>query len=156
MKAPMDKRTALSAANGLNLENRLFFQARNLAIEALLLRLETTLLRQGFDAHCEWSESSFGGPLLYIRMHNPKKDGGWQYGQCTATLARETICCPSTLSPCYYSLKSFSAEEYWGRKQPKLLLDFRHAVDELHKSGYLAAEIDKVNFPFDYKGRSVF
>ena len=48
----IDKRTALHGEDP-DLRNRLFFAARNLAIEALLLRLENRLLREGFSVRCE-------------------------------------------------------------------------------------------------------
>lgn len=53
-----------------DLRRRLFFSARNLAIETVLLRLENLLLREGFPAKCEWSESSFGGPTVSVMMMN--------------------------------------------------------------------------------------
>ena len=50
------------------LRNRLFFAARNLAIEALLLRLENRLLREGFPVRCEWNETSFGSPSIVLQL----------------------------------------------------------------------------------------
>jgi hypothetical protein len=151
---PKDKRTVFTE-RGLKLENPLFFQARNLAIEAMLLRLENRLLRQHFVAECLWSESSFRAPLIEIRLRNSGK-GAWEYGKCTLIVNRDKIQAPVSLSPCYYSLASVETTEYWSGKQPKQLLDFRAAVAELAGSGYLAAEIEKLNYPFDYQPLSTF
>lgn len=154
-----NKKDQLAAlkGSGSDLENRLFFAARNLAIEALALRLENHLLRKGFPTQCGWSESSFGAPTIYVRMLNPKPTpDGWEYGQCTLRLTRERIGGPSGLSQLYYSLASIETSEYWRGRQPAQLLAFRAEVQALHDSGHLAAEVDKVNYPFDYTSHSSF
>ena len=151
----MDKRQSLTLHKGPDLESRLFFSSRNLAIEAMLLRIENSLLRQGFDAQCLWSESSFNAPVIYIRMMNPSKNANWEYGQCAAWLSRDTIKGPSHLSTCFYSLKEFTKFEGEGRES-KLLQSFRDAVESLHLSGHLASEIAKVNYPFEYPTFSSF
>ena len=153
--SPSDKRNALASGLPDKLLNRLFFQARNLAIEAMLLRLDNLLLRKGFNARCEWHESSFGGPVLLLKMFNPKP-GQWEYGSCRAFLKREHINAPDEMSPSFYSVASVKTAEYWPRKQPQQLLDFRSAVAALAETGELAREVEKVNFPFDYQRLSVF
>lgn len=154
-KIKMDKPYALNLYKGHDLESRLFFSSRNLAIEAMLLRLETNLLRQGFDAQCFWNESSFQSPTVMVRMMNPNKKANWEYGQCTAWVSRETIASPSHLSSCFYVLKDFSKYEE-DRRESKLLLSFRDAVERLYLSGHLATEIAKVNYPFEYPFLSSF
>lgn len=140
-----------------DLAHRLFYQARNLAIEAMLLRITDRLLRQGFNARCEWSESSFGAPNVYVRMYNLKpQPGRWEYGTCTLTLNRERILAPEHASHCFYSLKDVITTEYWGAKQPKQLLEFRSTVQALADEGYFAEEIAKVNYPFDSERYSVY
>jgi hypothetical protein len=37
-----------------------------------------------------------------------------------------------------------------------LLVDFRQAVENLAHTGHLAAEIEKLNYPFDYQQFSSF
>jgi hypothetical protein len=140
---------------GAGIQNPLFFQARNLAIEAMLLRLELRLLRQSFDAECLWQESSFRPPIVEMRMRNSGK-GAWQYGKCTLIVEREKVEAPAALSPCFYSLQSVQTEEYWTGRQPKQLLNFRAAVADLAASGYFKDEIEKLNYPFNYESLSAF
>ncbi|MNR71294.1 hypothetical protein D3C71_19090 [compost metagenome] len=136
--------------------NRLFFQARNLAIEAMLLRLENKLLRAGYPAECEWKESSFGPPTIELRMRNTGR-GEWEYGTCALRLRRERLTgVPEFVSDCFYELDSLQASEYWGGRQPAKLLDFRQAVQDLYDTGELATEVAKVNYPFEYEPHSGF
>jgi hypothetical protein len=151
----VDKKQALTLHTGQDFENRLFFAARNLAIESLLLRLELNLVRQGFDAKCVWREGSFGGPHLELRMMNPNKNQKWDYAQCRAVVSRETIAGPRHLSQCFYALERFDKYSGEGRESKKLLA-FREAVDALYQSGDLAAEIAKVNYPFEHEFLSSF
>src|SRR5690606_40794458 len=99
--------------------NRLFYQARNLAIEAMLLRLETRLLRAGFPAQCVWSESSRSSPVIEIRMFNTKRASAdsWEFGQCRVVLNREAVQAPEFLSPCVYSLRQVRSEEHTSELQ---------------------------------------
>ena len=150
-----DKKEAFSRGIPEGFVNRLFFQARNLAIESMMLRIETILLRQGFNVRCVWNESSFSAPTIGIRMYNPKP-GAWEYGACTIHLIRERISAPDEVSNLFYALKSVQTTEYWPRKQPQQLLDFRAAVAALESQGHFAAEIAKVNYPFDYARHSSF
>jgi hypothetical protein len=135
--------------------HRLFYQARNLAIEAMLLRLDNSLLRKGFNVQSEWQESSFGAPTVEIRMYNPKA-GAWKYGTSKLHLKRERIDAPNDASALYYSLESVQSTEYWPRKQPQQLLDFRAAIDVLEAEGYFQHEIEKLNYPFDAGSHSIF
>lgn len=150
-----DKKLALTLHTGQDLENRLFGAARNLAIESMLLRLERHLVRQGFDARCVWRESSFRAPTLELRMMNPGKNQNSEYAMCLAWLSRDTIAGPSHLSRCFYALERFDKFVGEGRESKKLLA-FRDEVDVLYQSGHLAAEIAKVNYPFEYESFSSF
>lgn len=155
-----DKKMLLAAAQvgSPELANRLFYAARNLAIEAMLLRLEVLLLREGYPVRCRWQESSFHAPTVSFDTlkAKPSEDGDEVQGSCTLQLNRETVKAPGPLSACYYSVKCFSASEYYPRKQPAKLLAFRARLTELFESGRLAAEIATVNFPFDYESLSAF
>lgn len=150
----LDKRQAFEQPVP-DLVHRLFYQARNLAIEAMLLRLSDALLRQGFNVRCVWSETSYGGPTVEVRLYNPKP-GSWSYGTCRLHLNRERIAAPDEVSFCFYSLKDVATGEHWGARQPKVLLDFRAAVQAMGDSGHLAREILTVNYPFDYESHSPF
>lgn len=156
--ADLDKRDAF-ARPVKDLAHRLFFQARNLAIEAMLLRVSDRLLRQGFNARCEWSEFSTSAPMVYVRLYNTKPNS-WEYGTCTLSLNRERITVEDgvheQVSDCFYSLKDVTTTEYWGAKQPKNLLDFRNAVQALANEGFFAQEIAKVNYPFDSEPYSIY
>lgn len=154
-----DKRLALNAlqTNAGDLRNHLFFSARNLAIEGVLLRLENLLLREGFPAKCEWSESSFGGPTVNVMMMNPKPaEDSWEFGTCRLRIKRDREQAPEDLSSCFYTLDTVETSEYWRGRQPAKLLAFRDRVQALHDEGVLAAEIMKVNYPFDYTCHSGF
>lgn len=157
----MDKRDALAALvlpqNRANLENKLFFAARNLAIEAMLLRLETLLLREGYPAACSWHESSMQAPSVYIQMRVSAPGAEDEVvGTCTLWLNRERVSAPEALSDCFYSVKSFSETEYWRGRQPAKLVKFRARVQELFQTGYLSAAVEKVNYPFEYPGLSQY
>lgn len=153
-QAVSDKRQAFATPIP-DLAHRLFYQARNLAIEAMLLRVSDHLLRQGFNARCEWSEYSNSAPIVYVRLYNTKPNS-WEYGTCTLFLNRERIDAPECVSHCFYSLKNVTTTEHWGAKQPKLLLDFREAVQAMADTGYFVEEIAKVNYPFNSESLSVF
>jgi hypothetical protein len=158
----VDKRARLAAAiaAGTDFENRLFFAARNLAIEAMLLRLTVKLRDSGFPtAECVWSESSFGAPVVEFRFRNPKPDSAdsWEYGKCTLRLIRDRVLATAPVpSDLFYEVKSLEATEYWRGPQPSRLLTFRAAVQAMFDSGELAKEVLKVNYPFDYQSHSSF
>lgn len=141
-------------------ENQLFFDARNLAIEALLLRIEVHFLRLGFSTvKANWSESSFGPPVLEIRFYNPKpgKAGqSWEYATCKLYLTRTKIQTIAQASECFYGLDKVVAHEYWGAKESKQLLAFRAEVVRLDETKHWAKEIHKTNFPFDHTSFSSF
>lgn len=146
----VDKRKALEVLPP-NYESRLFFAARNLAIEAMLLRLENAFLRKGFDCSAEWRESSFGGPVISLKLKNPKpKESAWEFATASIYVDRDTITAPQDkASQCFYRLKDVQAFEYGGRES-KYVLGFRTMAQEMGDTGHFAAEIDKVNFPFEY------
>lgn len=144
---------ALSARE--DFENRLFYQARNLAIEAFLLRIDNRLLRKGFAAESSWSESSGTAPTVDIRLPNPKRvEGSWEYGTCTLRLKRESVDGPEHLSRCYYTFSSFERDEYWQGKQPQHVAGFRDAVEAMKDE--FPREVSKLNYPFDYLTLSIF
>jgi hypothetical protein len=135
--------------------NRLFFAARNLAIESMLRGLEVKLLRLGFPAECEWSESSFGGASLYLRMLNTGA-GSWDCGTCAVRVDRSQIRAPDCLSGSFYEAKALEASEYWPRKEPAKLLAFREAVQAMWDSEQLQRSVLEVNYPFYYPSHSSF
>ena len=145
-----DKQNALTERPE-NFENRLFFQARNLAVEALLLRLETLLLREGFPVTCHWNESSRYKPTIEIRFHNESKTASWDF--CTAKVYVERdqvqVFNRDMVSSCLYSFDKVVESEYWGGKQPKKLLEFRARIKALGELGYFTEEIRKINYPLD-------
>lgn len=153
----VDKRIALKVLPD-HYENRLFFAARNLAIEAVMLRLEGLLLRKGFDCAASWAESSFSAPCLELRLANPKpSQSSWEFAHAFAYLNRETIAVPRDKgSACFYSLKSVEAWEHCPGRESKYVLGFRDAVQALADSGHFASEIEKLNFPFDHDHHSSF
>lgn len=156
--APAAKSTAL-AMRPASFENRLFFAARNLAIEAMCLRIETRMLRLGFDVTAVWKEGSFGGPLLYLRLKNPKPSAtGWEYAEATIWIDRDSIRVfdRDQVSECFYRVARIAATEHWPFKTSKYVQDFRNQVTELADDGFFKAEVDKVNYPFDYEHHSSF
>lgn len=154
---PAEKRVALTKLPD-QYESRLFFAARNLAIEAFVLRLEVLTLRAGHDVLVEWAESSMWAPTVRIQFKNPKPtSSAWQFATASVHVERERITVPrEKASECFYSLKSVSSTEYWPYKESKAVLAFRAFVQKLADDGYFAAEINKLNYPFDYYSHSGF
>lgn len=154
---PAEKRVALAKLPD-HYESRLFFAARNLAIEAFMLRLEVLMLREGHDVLVQWSESSIWEPQVRVQFKNPKPtQSAWQFATASLYVERERITVPAAkASECFYSLKSVSSTEYWPYKESKAVLAFRTFVQKLADDGYFAAEINKLNYPFDYYSHSGF
>jgi hypothetical protein len=154
---PDEKRVALVTLPN-QFENRLFFSARNLAIEALLLRIEVLMLRAGHDVKVEWHETSMHAPSIRIMFMNSKpSSSSWEYATATVYLERERIKVPhDKASECFYSLKMVHTTEHWPYKESKAVLAFRTFAQKLADDGYFAAEINKVNYPFDYSSHSGF
>lgn len=154
-----EKRIALATLPN-HYENRLFFAARNLAIEALLLRLETTFSRKGIPVKAEWQESSHPPVSIAITLKNPKPadaDEEFEYYQANVRLNRETIAVPQDkASACFYTLNRVEATQYWPYKISKYIAGFIEAVEALAADGYFAREVLKVNYPFEYDHHSAF
>lgn len=156
---PEAKREALKTRPG-DFENRLFFAARNLAIEALMLRIETGMLRKGFDVDVEWRESSYGGPTLAMKLKNPKltPTSAWTYAEATVSISRDRINVLERhkLSDCFYSVTAVHPTEHWPFKVSKYVQGFRDLVKQLGDEGYFTAEVNKVNYPFEYNSSSSY
>lgn len=153
-----DKRVALTKLPN-QYENRLFFAARNLAIEALLLRIEVLMLRAGHGVKVEWHESSMHAPSIRIMFMNPKpSSSSWEYATAAVYVERERIKVPSQdkASECFYSLKMVHTTEHWPYKESKAVQAFRTFAQKLADDGYFADEVNKVNYPFDYHSHSSF
>lgn len=153
-----EKKARLTAWKGhVDDENRLFFQARNLAIEAICLRLELKLLRAGFNTTVNWSESSFGGPSLQFNLKNPKDNQSWtEYTGARFPIQRDTLSSPSHLSKLVYHSPSLATIEPVSTRTPKLIGLFVAYLKELSDSGFIKAEVNKANYPFDRGTFSVF
>lgn len=150
-----EKENALMKWTGSeDLQNRLFFQARNLAIEAISLRIETLFLRAGMDVTVKWRESSFPGVRLAILMDNPKKNQSWEQAEFSLDIERKTIRGPSHLSNCFYSYKHFGIG-HWSHK-PAVVTKAENLLQELEQTGVLASLVNRVNYPFDYSSFSSF
>jgi len=150
--SPAEKRVALATLPE-QYESRLFFSSRNLAIEAVLLRLEVLMLRAGFDVEIGWRESSLQGPTIDVKLKNPKPlKSAWDFATASVTLERETIkVSAGNASECFYCLKSVHSTEYSPYRESKYVQDFRAYFQKLADQGYFLDEINKVNYPFDYK-----
>lgn len=132
--------------------NRLFFAARNLAIQTMLLELSMTLRRRGFPAECEWLD---GAPaVLQLRMLNESPRGGWTHGTCRVLVERSAATGPDCLSDRIYAAQSFDENEYWAGRQPAKLMEFRAAVREMWEAGTLQQHVLNLNYPFDYHSYS--
>lgn len=160
-KAPMvkpDKRTTL-VTRPADFDSKLFFAARNLAIEALCLRIELSMLRQGFDVTAQWKESSRGNPTLQLQLKNPKPTAtSWEFAEASVYIARDriTVLERHNISECFYSVESVHPTEYAPHRQSKHVLEYRELVRKMGNDGYFASEVDKVNFPFEYGHHSSF
>jgi hypothetical protein len=154
---PAEKRVALVTLPN-HYENRLFFSARNLAIEALMLRIEVLMLRAGHDVKVEWQESSMYAPSIRIMFMNPKPTASsWEYATAQVYINRERINVPrEKASDCFYSLKMVHTSEHWPYKESKAVAAFRAFAQKLADEGYFETEVNKVNYPFDYSSHSSF
>lgn len=153
-----DKRTALETRPA-EFEKRLFFAARNLAIEALLLRIETSMLRKGFDVEAEWRESSRGGPVLDLRLKNPKPSASaWEFAHAAVWISRDRIRVLESqkVSECFYSVASVHSTEDSPHRESKHVQAYRKLVQKMGDDGYFANEVSKVNYPFDYQPHSSY
>lgn len=151
----VDKKDALRGWAGKPEEqNRLFFQARNLAIEALCLQLENRFLRAGLLVRAEWKESSFSSVSLRLTLENPKKGQSWEEKTVSLVLKRGRISAPSHLSDCFYEYQGSMLDG--GGRQPALLTQLVEQVRELEATGVIHKMVLRVNYPFDYKALSVY
>lgn len=154
--AELDKREALKSWTGSESDqNRLFFQARNLAIESLCLRIENRCLRAGLPVQVEWKESSFPSVSLRFTLTNPKKGQSWTELTTSVLLKRSRISAPASLSECYYEYQGNVLGCASGRV-PALLVQLTELIQEMITEGELARIIAGANYPFDYKPLSVF
>jgi hypothetical protein len=156
--AKPDKRDAL-VTRPKDFDNRLFYAARNLAIEALCLRIETGMLRKGLDVTAVWRESSLGNPTLELKLKNPKMTAtSWEFATATVAVTRDRISVLERpkISECFYRVASVHATEYWPWRESKYVGDFRELVKTMASDGYFEREVDKVNYPFDYNHHSSF
>jgi len=152
--AAMDKREALKGWQGTpDDQNRLFFQARNLAIEALCLGLENRFLRAGLPVKVQWKESSFSSVSLRMTLENPKAGQAWTEFTCSILIKRTTIEGPSHLSQCFYA---YQGAMFPGGRQPALVAQLSTLFHEMVHTGEIAERILRVNYPFEYTGHSVF
>jgi hypothetical protein len=125
----------------------------------MMLRIETRMLRAGFDVTVHWSESSAYAPSVELRLANPKPGTSfWEYATASISVKRERIRVydKEQVSECFYSVNTVSPTEHWPGKQSKYVLDFRALVAQLRDEGYFHAEVNKVNYPFDRSSHSGF
>lgn len=150
-----DKKSALEAWTGsADDQARLFFQARNLAIEAMCLRIDNHLLRAGLPVKTEWKESSFNSVSLRITLSNPKSGQSWTEVDCSILIRRLRIKSPEHLSSCFYEYQG--ANLSLGPRPTALMRDLASAVKALVDSEEMARLINEANYPFDYKPYSIF
>lgn len=152
-----DKKAVFAAfQSGRDAESRLFFAARNLAIESILLKLELEFLKHGFNTECQWKEYSTGVPYIQIGYKNPKPTAtGWLEAAIVLMLNRQQLAGPQYLSTCYYDLRTM-ARQVDSRRTAKPVQAFWDVASALHEAGYFEALIAKVNYPFDHTSYSVF
>lgn len=152
----IDKSAALSNWKGhTEDQNRLFYQARNLAVEALCLRLENQCLRAGLDVSVRWKESSFPGTLILLALKNPKENASWEEAEYYLHLKRSSVKAPGHLSDCFYTYTNWSGPSW--RHKPVLAVKMAALLDDWSAAQDKLPEwVSKVNYPFDYIPASIY
>lgn len=135
--------------------NRLFFAARNGAIERLRLAVQTYFDDRGYRVRCLWNESSMGNPAFQIALHE-KKDTHTRF----CWIEREKMWPPPALndnvSSVTYRLKNIGNGEYYRYRKPKRAEEFDAILGSEEFFEFLAREVNGVNYPFTYESHSCF
>lgn len=151
----MNKRNEL-AKQPESFINTLFFQARNLAIEVLLLNLKNLFRENNFNiSEVNWKESSFTSPYIEIILKNNKSNQSWTEADFKIFINREKIkIYTNHISDCYYSFHSIMSP--YGYNRNNQLKSFNDFINEFFNSQENKKMIENVNYPFDRKYYSSF
>lgn len=128
--------------------NCLYFSARNLAIESLLLRLVAKLAHVSpSNIMADWRESSNAAPRIEISLKNAD-------GELLATFVlpveREIVVGTSLPSPCMY--RAGETCRYIPRpgRKSAVMRRFEDEAMKLWVLGALTEMVSAVNYPFEY------
>lgn len=137
--------------------NRLFFQARDLAIQNTLLTIEKEInehFSNKYKIEVSFNSSSFYNPSIEVKLFNkhPKRSQ-WEFSLCSISLKREKINVGTeNISDIYLTMERVIVSEYWRYKMPDYVKQFKEFFEAKYDSEYGKELVDNLNFPFKNKG----
>lgn len=151
-----DKVEATKTLGSPNAElvNRLFFSARNLAIECLLSRLGAKLAHVSpSNIQANWRESSNSAPQIEITLKNPDGD---LLATFVLPVERELVGDRTLPSQCMY--RAGETCRYIPRpgRKSAVMRRFEDEAMKLWVLGAMSAMVGSVNYPFEYVTFSSF
>lgn len=128
----------------------LFFQARNLAIEAAMAAVREHL--RPLDCTATWQEDSRRVAIRLTLVDRTLTH------ERIALIDRETVQVGrrDAVSACAYRLVEVLAHQAPGRRLSAKVVAFEAALAEPGFHEFLAAQVNRANFPFGYTSRSSF
>lgn len=136
--------------------NRLFFQARDLAIEAVLNKIKLEIMEDYKFKHkveVDFDSSSFSLPSIVVRFYN-RKSQGWEYTTCKMILEKDSVAHNALelgISTVFLKFRNISRGEYWPRKIPNDVVEFWKYFEDKYANGYGEELVNRLNYPFDKK-----
>lgn len=127
--------------------NRLFFTARNLAIENMLRRIEAYFREKKFNIIAEWSEN-YNNSSIVLKI----SDKDWRH--CGIERNIVDLKDNDAFSPCVYSLKYIQSGNYYRNSIPKKIAEMNEILKTIDFFNWLSSEVNKINYPFDYTSLS--
>lgn len=134
--------------NPSELLNRLFFMARNGAIDHLLRAFEHYFRDKGFVVKAEWNEHCSAAAIRLVFVDKKKAEH-----LRTIFLNRTAEPAPSSVSPCMYAIQSIATSEYY-RVMPKFAVDIHELMSTEEFQALAARLVNGANYPFTYASHS--
>ena len=136
------------------LVNRLFFQARNGAISALLRAIEQEFVDHKMVVRAQWREHSMGGPTIALVLVDPRTGEHERHVQVDrSTVGHVYSSLPSQL---VYKLNTIQVGAYYASRKPKAAEAFDAILATPGFKKKMAAWINGANYPFTYESQSSF
>lgn len=137
-----------SAAPRAQVLNRLFFMAKNGAIDHLLREFEHYFRDKGFAVKATWDEHSRGAAVRLVFLDKKKVEHSR-----TIYLERSVERAPDDVSPCMYAVKRIDTSEYY-RVMPKFAVDIHELMSAEEFQALATRLVNGANYPFTYASHS--